>query len=427
MVSSRLANWATVVRLPLGLNLPRLAFALTLSLILYFFAVTDTNQDVTRDLGFTIPVQVVNTPAGLVVTDQPPQIHLQVEAPVNVLDRLQAASFVAQVDASTAVAGENDLVVNVRSIDTGVTAVYPQPATVQLEVEEIQQRTIPVQVNLTGQVPSGYQLGSPVSDPTQVTVSGAASVVSQAVEALVPVAVNGVTVSVTGAYTPSAVDANGSPIKGLTMTPPAVNVSVPITQQTQYKEVGVRPTITGTPANGYVIAGVAVNPPTVTLVGDPSGLGNVDYVVTASVDVTNLSSTVVRQVAVTAPAQTLLLQSGQTVQVTVQVAPLTLTQTIRATPSVINPGAGLVVTRPPSPVNVTITGPAPTLSSLTPNDFQVVVDAQGDGPGTYTLQPTVENLPTGMQVTSIDPATVTVILGAAPTPAGGPSPAPGSP
>ena len=46
----------------------------------------------------------------------------------------------------------------------------------------------------------------------------------------------------TRSYTPRIVDNHGNDLKDLNLhtTPPAVTVQVPITQQTQYKEVGVR-------------------------------------------------------------------------------------------------------------------------------------------------------------------------------------------
>jgi len=403
-------------RPPFTLDLGRAALALALSVVLYLFAVNETNPDTTSLLDFTIVPEPVNIPPGLVSLDRPPPVRLRVRAPVNVINRLRPESFVAQVDASGAVAGDNNLPVNVRSLDTQVGDVNADPPRAALRLEAVQERVLPVRANLTGQVPSGYQVGLPTSDPPQVTASGPSSVVGRAVEAVIDVSVDRVSVSVNGIFTPRALDERGNELTNLQLSPASVNAKVPIVQQTQYKEVGIRPTITGQPQAGYYLEPVEVNPPTVTLVGEPAALAGANFATTQPVDVTGLTTTVVRSVGLTAPAGTILLQPGQTVMVTVRVAPLTVTSTIQVQPSAVNVASGLLVVNQPAQVAVTISGPQPTLSGLGARDFRAVVDMAGKGPGRYDVQPLVQNVPAGMAVDGVSPKTVSVELRELPTP-----------
>src|SRR5918912_2926939 len=147
------------MRFPFAIDLGRAGFALALAVVLYFVAINETNPETTIRPSFTVPVQVVNYPPGLVPTDQPPQVGLRVRALPTVLARLRPDSFTAQVDASTAHNGQNDLPVNVRSTDPEVRGVDADPAVVTLNLEEVQERVLPVRVNIAGQVPSGYTLG----------------------------------------------------------------------------------------------------------------------------------------------------------------------------------------------------------------------------------------------------------------------------
>jgi YbbR domain-containing protein len=411
------------VRFPFSIDLGRAAFALALALVLYFVAVNETNPETTIRPSFSVPVQVVNIPPGLVPTDQPPQVGLRVRALPTVLARVRSDSFTAQVDASTAHAGQNDLFVSVRSTDPEVRGVDADPSVVTITLEEVQERVLPVRVNLTGQVPSGYTLGQAAANPDRVTAAGAASLVGRASEALVDVNVDRVTVSVNSVFTPRIVDQRGSDLKdlNLTVTPASVTVQVPITQQTQYKEVGIHPAVQGQPAPGYALQPLEVNPPVATLVGDPTALEGVNFVDTQPIDVNGISSTVVRTVALAPPPRTLLLQQGQQATVTVRVQTLTIAQTGRVPPSVINLANNVALVRLPDPIAVTITGPAPTLSTLNANDFRVVLDVAGKTPGRYDITPRVQNLPAGMTLESIDPKTVQVDLREAPPP---PTPTP---
>ncbi|GAC1314695.1 MAG: hypothetical protein NVSMB2_04580 [Chloroflexota bacterium] len=398
----------------------RAAFAFALAVLLYFVAVNETNPENRQKVPFAIPVQPVNAPSGLVVTALPAPVSVWVRAPANVFSRLRADSFTAQIDASDGVPGDNDLPINVTSTDPDVRAADPEPGTARLRLEEVREQVLPVRVNVTGQVPTGYQQGMSVVDPQRVTVAGAASLVGRATEAVVDISVDRLTVSVDAVYTPKIVDDRGNDLRELNLraTPPSVTVQVPVTQQTQYKQVGIRPATSGQPAPGYTLQPLEVNPPTVTLVGDSAGLDAANYVDTAPIDINGISTTVVRNVALVPPPRTLLLQPGQTVTVTVRVTTLTVEQTVRIPPTVINLSGIVRLAHPLDLVSVTVAGPAPALATLVlnPNDFRVVIDAGGKGPGRHDLDVKIQSVPTGLMLQDYTPKKVQVDLNEAPPP-----------
>jgi YbbR domain-containing protein len=418
------------MRLPFNVDIGRAVFAVALAVLLYFVAVNETNPESRNLTSFLVPVQPVNTPAGLVVTTSPPPIKLWVRAPTSVFSRLHADSFTAQVDATSTVVGDNEnLPVVVNSTDPDVHQAEPEPAVVRLHLEEIRTQTLPVRVNLTGQVPQQYLLGQATVDPPQMTVTGAASLVGQATEAVVDVSVDRVTVAINGVYTPRILDSHGNDLRDLNLrtSPPSLTVQVPITQQTQYKEVGVHTVIQGQPAVGYVVQPLEVNPSTATLVGDSAALQGANFIDTLPIDINGISTTIVRSVALAPPPKTLLLQQGQTVTVTVRVTTLSVNQTVRVPPSVINLSGSVQLAHPLDLVSVTISGPAPALSSLAlnPNDFKVVLDVSGKGPGRSSVDVKVLQVPTGLTLEDFSPKQVQVDLIQAPsTPTPVPSPSP---
>jgi len=417
------------MRLPFTIDPGRAFFAVALAVLLYFVALSETNLAQQTKTNFFVPVQVVNVPPGLVVSTPPQSVQLWVTATNSVFNRLRSESFTAQVDASGAIAGDNDLPINVTSSDPEVLNVVPDQPKVTLHLEEVANRVLPVRANLQGQVASGYQLGTPIVDPPTLTVTAATSVVSRATEAVIDVNIDHVTVPVNGAFTPRIVDSRGIDLKdpNLHVSPLSVNVQVPIVQQTLYKEVGIRPVAQGQPAPGYALQPLEVNPPTTTLVGDPASLEAASFVDTAPVDITGISTTIVRSVALSPPQRTLLLQDAQTVTVTVRVTTLPVTQTVRVPPSVINLSGTVQLARTLDLVSVTISGPAPALQNLAvnPSDFKVVIDASGKGPGRYALDVRVQQVPAGLTLQDFTPKQVQVDLVAAPaTPTPAPSPTP---
>jgi YbbR domain-containing protein len=409
------------MRLPFNVDIGRAVFSVALAVLLYFVALSVTNPEGLDKTRFTVPVQPVNVPPGLKVTSPPAPVYLWVRAPSNVFGRLRAESFTAQVDATGARAGDNDgLPITVNWTDPDVRAADPEPKTANLYLEANRDQLVPVRVNLVGQVPSGYQLGQSSVDPNRLTVTGAASLVGRATEAVVDVNVNGLTVSVNGVYNPRILDDRGNDLRDLNLnvSPAAVTVQVQITQQTQYKQVGVRPVPVGQPAAGYVLQPLEVNPSTATLVGDQAALDGASFIDTAPIDINGISTTIVRSVALVPPPRTILLQTGLQATVTVRVTTLSTTQTVRVPPSVINLSGSVQLARPLDLVSVTITGPAPVLStlSLNPGDFKVVLDVTGKGPGRYDVDVRVQQVPQGLTLSDYTPKRVTVELRDAPPP-----------
>ena len=418
------------MRLPFTIDPGRAVFALALSVLLYFVALSETNLPDTRDTGIALPVQVVNVPPGLVYTTQPPSVRLRVTATSSAFNRgLRAEAFAAQTDATGVHSGDVTLPVLVTWTDPDILSVQADPPSVTLHFEEILPVVLPVRVNIQGQVASGYQLGTPTVDTQRITVTGPASVVGLASEAVVDVNVDHLTVPVNGVYTLRIIDGRGNDIKDPTIrpSPPSVTVQIPVTQQTVYKQVGVRAVTQGAPAPGYALQPLEVNPPLTTIVGDPASLETINFVDTAPIDISGISSTVVRPIGLAPPQQALLLQGNQTVTVTIRVSALPVTQTVRIFPSVINLSGQVQVGKALDTVAVMISGPAPSLQNLVlnANDFKVTADANGKGPGKYTLDVKVQQVPSGLTLVEFAPKQVQVELSAAPSPTPpAPSPTP---
>lgn len=395
------------------LDLGRALLAVALSLALWIVIQNEQNPERTGTPDFTVPVEVVETPPGMVATGLPQPIQLRVRAPADVFARLRVTSFRATVDASRATPGENRLPVRVERLDPEVRWVEPVPAVVEVRFDELRERTVPVRVAVTGTVPFGYTYAAPRATPESVTVSGPAGVVGQVDNALVEVSLERVTVSVSAPYSVKPVDSQGREVRGLRVTPATVVVDIPVSQQIAYKEVGVRPVVTGRPAPGYYLEPLQVQPASATVVGEPSALASVNFVDTEPVDVGGASTTLVRQVPLVVPPGLSLLQRGP-VTVTVPITPLSTTQTFRLQPQLVGLAPNLLLASELPLVDLTVSGPAPAIQGLRPGDLRVVLDGAGLGPGRHELTPQPQ-VPAGLTVDAVAPETVVVVLRPPPT------------
>src|SRR6266511_4803153 len=404
--------------LRLRIDLGRLVLAVALAFALWIVVQNEQNPDRTDIPSFAIPAEIVNTPPGLVVVSEPPQIQVRVRMPSDSWGLLRPGSFRATADASGAAPGLNELPVKVEALEQQVRSVDPIPPRVNVAIEEIGERVVPVRLNINSSVPFGYAYSTPRITPENITIAGPSSGIRRVEAAVVELRLDGVTVSLNATYAPRPVDARGADVRDVRLTPATVNVEVPVAQQVGYKEVGVRPVIRGRVTAGYYLEPVELEPSTVTVVGSPTTLGGVNFVDTEPIDVGGISSSVVRRVQVL-PPQGLALLQPQPISVTLRVTPLTVTQTVRVVPTAQNLGTSLQLAGDLPQVDITLSGPAPTLQALSPRDFRVALELGGLRAGRHEVEPRV-TVPAGFTLERVDPPRVTVVLREEPTPTPGP-------
>jgi YbbR domain-containing protein len=396
------------------LDLGRVILALTLAAALWWVITTEQNPERNELFPSSIPVDVINAPPSLVVVGEVPQIQAQVRAASDIWSRLRATSFRAVADGARAGPGANELPVTLEPLDTGVRSAEPVPPRIRVTMEESRERLIPVRVNLTGSVPFGYSSGPARVSPDRVTAVGPASAIDKVQEAVVDIPLDQLTLSLNNTYGVVPVTATRERVDGVRLTPAVVTVDVAIDRQVSYKEVGIRPIVRGKLASGYYLEPIEVNPPTTTIVGDPVRLGSVSVVETQPVDVSGLAATAVKQVPLQAPVGATFLQP-RPVSLTLRVTPIPTTQTLTIMPTVSGLGAGLQLVDPILPVEVTITGPAPTLQNLSGRDFRVILDLEGRPPGQHVV-PLQPQIPAGFRLDQTNPPAITVTIRELPAP-----------
>jgi YbbR domain-containing protein len=103
------------------------------------------------------------------------------------------------------------------------------------------------------------------------------------------------------------------------------------------------------------------------------------------------------------------------VVVTVEVLPIESSRALTATVEIQGVQPGWMATASPTEVDVILEGPDATISTMTSQDLQVIVNVFGLGEGVHRVEPDVL-APEGVAVVSVIPETVEVVIVLAPTP-----------
>lgn len=370
--------------------------------------------EVVREYGGRVAVErPAAVPAGYVLQGQLGDVGVRLRGTEAALANVLAADLHATLDlplADVHNADPQDVPVRVQVATPGVQVEGIAPATVTVRIEPITSRNLAVQTRFANDPPAGTFAGEPAITPSEVRVSGASSQVARIAALYATVrfgdAVNDVVLSVQ----PTAVDASGGTLDGLTVDPAVVQVTVPVLPTATTRTVPVVPAVRGAVAAGYWITGVTSDPAVVTVRGESATLGTIDQVATAAIDVSGLGADRTFQVALQLPAEgTSLLRAAQAT-VTVSVAPLSGSRPFPVVAvQVVGLGSGFVAEYDPPTISLVLAGPMPALSGIAVGQVAATVDAAGKGPGTYLVD-VVIRVPAGTTVQSVQPTRVTLTI-----------------
>lgn len=388
-----------------------------LSVVLAFgvwIIVTDAeNPETTQVLNnVDIPVEPVNVEGDVAVESiDPATVRVRVRVEEDVLETLTAADFNAVLDLQGFTVGEYTRPVAVEALvgRGGLRIEEVIPPEVDVVIVDLDERQVPVVVDIAGEPPPGFRMAQPEPEVTQVTVAGPQSRTVDVTQATATIDVTSRTDTITQAVRLEPRDARGNLVTGVSVDPALVEVVVEIDQQTFSRPLVVAPDIVGQPAPGYTIESVNVEPRTVTVTGPEEYIESTDLITTESIDISGENSDFVRTVSLVAPIDVDVIPEGTQVTVSIRIRPVDGSISMSVPLQAENVGADLSVVGGLPTIEVVLTGPQPQLLELAVSDVAATVDMSGNGEGTHEADVEIDT-PNGIDVESVSPSRVSVTI-----------------
>lgn len=387
----------------------RLLVSILIAVGLWSWVTLSRDPETTRSF-FDVPVDLVDLGADLTVVGDVPTVRADFVGTRSNTEALRSTQAEARVDLSGITEPGN------YTLDVEVTeppdiwSARAEPRRVNIQIERITRVVLPVTPIVTGDLGTNQQVGSIKPSASEVVVSGPQSSVDQVRTVQLPVDIANRTSNFVGVFTPAAVDAAGQQIGGVTLNPTAISAEVQITARG--RQLAVVTQITGAPASGYEVVDRAINPITALVDGPPEVIETLITVSTLPVDVSGATADVTQRVRLAdlPPGVTIVEPASGFVDVVIQIRPRGVQQSLPEQPVVVlNVRPGLEAEVTPGVVIVNVEASEQQLLELDPGNLQVVVDAAGLGPGTYSLRPNVV-VPATVEWQSVVPESVTVTL-----------------
>jgi len=404
MVIQRLLLW-------LRSNLTSMLIALLLSLTVWVIAAQQQNPTVEFELAEPVPIDVVGLSDGLTITnDYPRTAIVRLRAQQSNVSAISAEDIVLTADLTDL--GPGTFPVQVRSqVATQAILVSIAPSNIRVSIERESQREMPVQLAIVGELPTGYTFENEAvqRNPARVSITGPESRVKLVSEVTASISIDGQREPVIAALPLQALDAEGSIVTGVEITPSTVDINIPVYQEAGFRELAIRVPTVGRPASGYYMTSRVVTPPLVTVQGDPALIESLPPLInTQAVDLTGLTDDLIIEVGLDLPAGVSIVGSP-TVEVLITIAAQQDSRSLVVQAAPVGLDAGLRAVIEPAEIEVFISGPLPVLQALDPSkDIIVNVELFGLGPGTYQVEPTVQVINSAVSVDSVLPVVLQV-------------------
>jgi len=163
------------------------------------------------------------------------------------------------------------------------------PSVVEISVETLSNKELPVEVSLAGTLEEGIYLSEPTLSAETVTVSGPASLVSRVSFVRANVDAEVIAENPTVQAKLICYDSQGMEVNGLILSAEEITVSYALHDM---KQVPIQVELIGTPAVGYQVTSVFCNPQYAALTGAPEDLENLLFLQMDSINVNGLTASV---------------------------------------------------------------------------------------------------------------------------------------
>jgi YbbR domain-containing protein len=353
-------------------------FAIALAIVLwasinFFGSRTVTINDIMPD--------IVNMPTGLGLSENLPKVSIQLRAPrtINVSEEKGGNQPVrAFIDLGGSSVGERTVTVKVTTDIPNATIVSVVPNTIDIALDPLVEREVPVRVVPEGTPAEGFRIGTIQVDPQKIKIRAALGLfqrISSGVDAKINL--NGVKDSFEG-------DAYLVLPEGTQSATDRVKVTVTIEQAEKTKTVGVRVKTAGNPQDGYFVRGITTDPVTVEISGVREIVDSINDIDTSVLSIQGLNTAKDADLQLQLPAGVASTQKN--VKVHIDIAPLEGTKELNATISLKNiPDNLRLGSISPSTIRVSARGNG--VESMRDGDVKVILDVSDRGQGDFTIQP----------------------------------------
>lgn len=376
-----------------------IGLSLLIAIVFWLFVDSEQGNSITQSY-YDIPVEFLGATdtlpsRQLILTDgADATVDLTHRGPRMVISNLSREDIRLQIDLTNITStGTRSLTWNLLLPDSvnrsSVTVERSSRSSVTVTVDRLYEKTVPVSVNVTGEVADGYiyMAERMIAEPSSLTLSGREEDVEQVVSAQVVLDLSGASSSVNQEFDYILLDGQGNevPIGNITVSSRRIEVTAPV-----YLIKTLNLSVKFKEAAGSTLEDLEdwhLDVGSIEVAGDPASLEGVEEIQLATIDLSTLFSDTETLLDITVPSGCVNLSGITSTTLTITFKSSLETRAFTVTNiSAIGLSQGQSFNRMTNAVEVLLRGDAQDLEDVTAEDIRVVVDLSPyEDNGTYSV------------------------------------------
>lgn len=368
---------------------------------------------ITRTETFSAPLLVEHLALELSIAEPITTVAAAVSGGLRDIARLSAQNLQFSLDASSiSTPGRYHLKITPRLVPVHVKIISVELSELDVTIENTASKVLDVMAVSQGAPNDKYSVDSLIPSPAQVTAFGAPTLLSQLSTAQVKVDVSGRRASFSVPTEVVVLDGQNQPIHSIRVDPKTIKVGVNIVAGASVRNLGLKPAFTGELPGGFWVQEVKFEPIVIQVRGPQKILDAITSLISTPITLTDQRGDFNEQVAVNLPSGVELVGENL-VLAHIILGSAEGTRQFDVVPQYVNVTEGFgVTTINPASVQVVILGNPKIINQLNRTDVKLNLDLSGalSGSNSITVTPAMFSLPSNFQVVSFTPDKVEVVM-----------------
>jgi YbbR domain-containing protein len=311
-------NTKNMARSRIGLKLISIILAILLWIYIGNQGGATTSQSTEQ-----VKLNYINLEDGLNISQAPEKVNVKMWGA-----QKESTNVRVYVDLEGLGAGTHILPVNVDTV-TGAMFTSVDPQEIKVVLTRIEQRQLPIDYQISGTIPKGYELQEIVKTSEVCIITGEEDILDRVNRVVCPVNIN----NMTGLNSPrlrlKALDRQGNVInQGLKVIPEMVTVHIVVGQLLASQELAVNAKFKGSVAEGYRVKEVAIEPSQVSIISNKKISSDLSEITTNEIDLTGRKNSFSQEIELIAIPETRLFPTKVLVEVTIEKIPIEEADTV---------------------------------------------------------------------------------------------------
>lgn len=280
-------------------NLAAKIAALCVAVILWGYVMNDQNPAI--EGSFTLQVQLKNMPEGYNIHQEANYVTIKVRGARSLFVNTAPDDFRAYIDLQDAVDGKQSYKVQIE-MPQGFELVETRPPMLEVTLDRIIERNIRATVQVNGTPAQGASVEKVSQSNDAVLVEGPESLVNQIDHVIGYVGLSGQNDSDFDMQVPlAAVNAEGREVRGVTIKPSSLYVTVRMAHSLMKKIVAVQPALSDDLNKNLKLAAVKAEPAKIEISGMDKALAGIDALATEKIPLADVSGNTDKKVKLILP------------------------------------------------------------------------------------------------------------------------------